>query len=76
MALSKTQNKRLGSILGVMFNDSLSEEILDSLTNEGYIKLEDSKYVLTDKGLDEKQRLCTLSGLNIMYSSEKTKKVI
>ena len=76
MALSKTQNKRLGSILGVMFNDSLSEEILNSLTNEGYIKLEDSKYVLTDKGLDEKQRLCTLSGLNIMYSSEKTKKVI
>ena len=76
MALSKTQNKRLGSILGVMFNDSLSEEILNSLTNEGYIKLEDSKYVLTDKGLDEKQRLCTLSGLNIMYSSEKAKKVI
>ena len=69
MALSKTQNKRLGSILGVMFNDSLSEEILNSLTNEGYIKLKDSKYVLTDKGLDEKQRLCTLSGLNIMYSS-------
>ena len=75
MALSKTQNKRLGSILGVMFNDSLSEEILDSLTNEGYIKLEDSKYVLTDKGLDEKQRLCTLSGLNIMYSSEKKKEI-
>jgi|TARA_B110000977_G_C10880133_1_gene417162 Mn-dependent DtxR family transcriptional regulator len=75
MALSKTQNKRLGSILGVMFNDSLSEEILNSLTNEGYIKLEDSKYVLTDKGLDEKQRLCTLSGLNIMYSSEKKKEI-
>tara|TARA_R110000823_G_scaffold296588_1_gene416586 strand:+ start:63 stop:293 length:231 start_codon:yes stop_codon:yes gene_type:complete len=75
MALSKTQNKRLGSILGVMFNDSLSEEILNSLTNEGYIKLKDSKYVLTDKGLDEKQRLCTLSGLNIMYSSEKKKEI-
>tara|TARA_R110002074_G_scaffold76828_2_gene174584 strand:- start:651 stop:881 length:231 start_codon:yes stop_codon:yes gene_type:complete len=75
MALSKTQNKRLGSILGVMFNDSLSEEILNSLTNEGYIKLQDSKYVLTDKGLDEKQRLCTLSGLNIMYSSEKKKEI-
>ena len=54
MALSKTQNKRLGSILGVMFNDSLSEEILNSLTNEGYIKLEDSKYVLTDKELNDK----------------------
>lgn len=71
MALSKTQTKRLGSILAVMFKDSLSSDILTNLIKDGYIKLRGQDYVLTDKGLDEKNRLCTLSGLNIMYDSEK-----
>jgi len=71
MALSKTQTKRLGGILAVMFKDSLPSEMLTDLIKQGYIKLTGQNYVLTDKGLDEKNRLCTLSGLNIMYSSEK-----
>jgi len=75
MALSKTQTKRLGSILAVMFKDSLSSDILTNLIKDGYIKLRGQDYVLTDKGLDEKNRLCTLSGLNIMYDSEKKKAV-
>tara|TARA_R100000544_G_C2168373_1_gene31011 strand:+ start:173 stop:403 length:231 start_codon:yes stop_codon:yes gene_type:complete len=71
MALSKTQTKRLGGILAVMFKDSLPSDMLTDLIKQGYIKLMGQDYVLTDKGLDEKNRLCTLSGLNIMYSSEK-----
>lgn len=68
MALSKKQNKRLGSILSVMFNETVPLSVVENLKTEGYL---DDKCELTDKGLDEKNRLCTLAGLNINYSSEK-----
>ena len=71
MAFSKTQTKRLGGILTVMFGDDIPSDLLTNLITEGYIKVEGQKYNLTEKGLDEKNRLCTLAGLNIMYSSEK-----
>ncbi len=71
MALSKTQTKRLGGILTVMFGDDIPRDLLTSLITEGYIKVNGQNYDLTEKGLDEKNRLCTLAGLNIMYSSEK-----
>lgn len=71
MALSKTQTKRLGGILTVMFGDDIPSDLLTSLITEGYIKVNGQNYDLTEKGLDEKNRLCTLAGLNIMYSSEK-----
>ena len=71
MALSKTQTKRLGGILTIMFGDDIPSELLTSLITEGYIKVNGQNYDLTEKGLDEKNRLCTLAGLNIMYSSEK-----
>ncbi len=71
MALSKTQTKRLGGILTLMFGDDIPSDLLTSLITDGYIKVNGQKYDLTEKGLDEKNRLCTLAGLNIMYSSEK-----
>ena len=71
MALSKTQTKRLGGILTVMFGDDIPSDLLTTLITDGYIKVNGQKYDLTEKGLDEKNRLCTLAGLNIMYSSEK-----
>ncbi|QDP49509.1 MAG: hypothetical protein GOVbin3695_38 [Prokaryotic dsDNA virus sp.] len=71
MALSKTQNKRLGSILSVMFKEDVPNNILTDLIQGGYVKLVEKDYVLTDKGKDEKNRLCTLAGLNILYESEK-----
>ena len=71
MALSKTQTKRLGSILTIMFGDDIPSDLLTNLISEGYIKINGESYNLTEKGLDEKNRLCTLAGLNIMYSSEK-----
>ena len=71
MALSKTQNKRLGGILTVMFKEELPKEVEQELVKEGFVKKNDSDIQLTDKGLDEKNRLCTLAGLNIKYSSER-----
>jgi len=71
MALSKTQTKRLGGILAVMFGESLPNEIISDLIEQGFVKLSGQEYTLTEKGLDEKNRLCTLSGLNIMYKSER-----
>jgi len=76
MALSKTQTKRLGAILTVMFGDEIPSDLLTSLVTEGYLKVDSSlqsvnNYILTAKGKDEKNRLCTLAGLNIMYTSEK-----
>ena len=71
MALSKTQTKRLGGILTLMFGDDIPSDLLTALITDGYIKVNGQNYDLTEKGLDEKNRLCTLAGLNIMYSSEK-----
>lgn len=71
MALSKTQNKRLGGILTVMFKEELPQEVEQELVQEGFVEKNDSDIQLTDKGLDEKNRLCTLAGLNIKYSSER-----
>ena len=71
MTLSKTQTKRLGGILTLMFGDDIPSDLLTTLITDGYIKVNGQKYDLTEKGLDEKNRLCTLAGLNIMYSSEK-----
>ena len=71
MALSKTQTKRLGGILTLMFGDEIPSDLLTNLITDGYIVVNGQSYELTDKGKDEKNRLCTLAGLNIMYSSEK-----
>ena len=71
MALSKTQNKRLGALLSVMFNDEVPSEIVNKLIQEEYLEVDGNNFKLTEKGMDEKNRLCTLAGLNIKYSSEK-----
>ncbi len=71
MALSKTQTKRLGGILSIMFGDEMPSEVLTELIKDGFVKIQEDKAILSEKGLDEKNRLCTLAGLNIMYQSEK-----
>ena len=73
MALSKTQNKRLGAILSVMFEDEIPQDILIGVVKDGFVEKNDNTFQLTDKGIDEKNRLCTLAGLNIKYSSERKK---
>ena len=71
MALSKRQNKRLGAILSVMFDEETPDEHLQEIVKEGYVENKNGDITLTAKGLDEKNRLCTLAGLNIKYSTEK-----
>ena len=71
MALSKTQTKRLGGILSVMFGDEMPSEMVNSLIQDGYVQIQGDRAILSEKGLDEKNRLCTLAGLNILYKSEK-----
>ena len=70
MALSKTQNKRLGAILSVMFKEDVPRCALEEVINEGFVIESEDDFNLTEKGLDEKNRLCTLAGLNIKYQSE------
>tara|TARA_R100000426_G_scaffold78794_1_gene56385 strand:+ start:5245 stop:5475 length:231 start_codon:yes stop_codon:yes gene_type:complete len=71
MALSKTQNRRLGALLSVMFAEELTEDDLEDVIKDGLVVNSEGLFKVTKKGLDEKNRLCTLAGLNIKYSSEK-----
>jgi len=72
MPLSKKQNKRLGAILSVMFDEDTPQEHLQEVIEGGFVKKIGEDLSITEKGLDEKNRLCTLAGLNIKYSTEKT----
>ena len=72
MGLSKKQNKRLGAILSVMFKEETPTNHLAEVVTEGFVAKEGEEFAITPKGLDEKNRLCTLAGLNILYASEKT----
>ena len=54
-----------------MFNEETPPEMLNEVVELGFVEKIDNSFQLTDKGIDEKNRLCTLSGLNIKYSSEK-----
>ena len=70
MALSKTQNRRLGALLSVMFAEELTEDDLEDVLKDKYVQEKEGQFKITQKGLDEKNRLCTLAGLNIKYQSE------
>ena len=73
MALSKTQNRRLGSILSIMFKEEIPESAIVQILKDGLIERQGDDFILTAKGIDEKNRLCTLAGLNIKYQSERSK---
>jgi hypothetical protein len=74
MALSNKQSKRLGAIISVVFEEDLPKGSEKELIGNGFIEANNKAigygYNITDKGLDEKNRLCTLAGLNIKYKSE------
>ena len=54
-----------------MFKEETPQEMLEDVIRHGFVEKVDNSFQLTDKGIDEKNRLCTLSGLNIKDSSEK-----
>lgn len=70
MPLSKTQRRRLGTILSVMFNEDTPKNLLTQVVSDGFVEEKNNTAAITAKGLDEKNRLCTLAGLNIKYKSE------
>ena len=74
MALSKKQNQRLGAILSVMFKEDTPNAAVGQMITEGYAEKTGNIIGITEKGLDEKNRLCTLAGLNIKYEAENKKK--
>lgn len=71
MALSKNQSRKLGVLLAVISGESLPSDYLQQSIDGGFVVFSDGKYFLTPEGIDEKNRLCTLAGLNIRLSSEK-----
>jgi len=74
MSLSKRQSKRLATLLAVMSGEDVPEPHLSMAIQDGLIaRLYQGNLSLTELGLDEKNRLCTLAGLNIKYLSEVNK---
>lgn len=77
LALSNKQSKRLGAIISVVFEEQLPDEADKDLLSNGFITETNRaigyEYQLTEKGIDEKNRLATLAGLNIKYQSERNK---
>tara|TARA_B100000212_G_C27368387_1_gene531398 strand:- start:1698 stop:1940 length:243 start_codon:yes stop_codon:yes gene_type:complete len=71
VALSKTQNKRLGILLSVMFAEELTDDDVKEVVEQNLVEKVHGNYMITEKGLSEKNRLCTLAGLVIRYQSEK-----
>ena len=71
MALSKTQSKRLAMLLAVMSGEKLPDWVrTDAKRNQLINEAEDGTLGLSLKGMDEKNRLCALAGLNIKYAFE------
>ena len=61
--LSKTQSKRLGGLTQVLGNTKPLDEIVDTLQALKMVVEEKDCLMVTEKGLDETNRLSTLAGL-------------
>jgi|TARA_E500000318_G_C3513579_1_gene193369 hypothetical protein len=61
--LSKTQSKRLGGLIQVLGNTKPIDEVVDSLQALKMVVEEKDCLMVTEKGLDETNRLSTLAGL-------------
>jgi len=53
-----------------MFAEELTEDDLKDVLKDNFVQEKEGQFKITQKGLDEKNRLCTLAGLNIKYQSE------
>ena len=61
--LSRTQSKRLGGLIQVLGNKKPIDNIVDSLQSLNLVVEKNECLMLTEKGLDETNRLSTLAGL-------------
>ena len=70
MALSRTQSRRLGGIITLVFGETPPEEVMRELYSMEMEESENNRLYLTSRGINEKNRLCTLAGLVIRQSQE------
>lgn len=63
--LSKRQNTRLGGLIAVMGEREPYEPILNDLMENELVKKIDGRIILTEKGVNEKDRLSILAGLMV-----------
>lgn len=63
--LSNRQNIRLGGLIAVMCGREPYAPILDSLMKDGFIEWNGDVLGLSEKGVNEKDRLCILAGLMV-----------
>jgi hypothetical protein len=63
--LSNKQNVRLGGLIAVLSGREPYEYILSALVAEGFATATEGSYILTEKGMREKDRLATLAGLMV-----------
>ena len=61
-------------ILSVMAEEDVPDDFIQKVLVDGFVSIDlNGRPALTDLGIDEKNRLCTLAGLNIKYLSERKK---
>tara|TARA_A100000172_G_scaffold60789_1_gene40240 strand:- start:212 stop:439 length:228 start_codon:yes stop_codon:yes gene_type:complete len=63
--LSKIQAKKLGGIVQVLKNKEPVDEITSSLKNSGLIVKKEDLCLVTEKGLEEADRLSILAGIMV-----------
>ena len=75
--LSNRQNIRLGGLIAVLGKRVPYEPILEDLMKDGLVKWENDSLELTDKGVNEKDRLSILAGLMVEadYVSARSKNI-
>lgn len=61
--LSKSQSKRLGGLIQVLGTKEPIDEVISSLKALKMVVEKDDCLMVTEKGLDETNRLSTLAGL-------------
>ena len=61
--LTKTQSQRLGGLVQVLANSKPIDEVVDALKGLNMVGKEKDNLLVTEKGLDETNRLSTIAGL-------------
>ena len=63
--LSNKQNTRFGGLIAVLGEREPYEPILNDLLENGFVEKTSEGYVLTESGINEKDRLAILAGLMV-----------
>ena len=61
--LSNIQQKKLGGLLAINEGNTTHDEIIEILSEKGFIEKKENGFQITDLGSQEKRRLTILAGL-------------